>query len=50
MKQITKENGNNGNEIYGNYCNSKGQLDEMEECFDRVEKEQRLNPRVELEP
>ncbi|EIJ65509.1 hypothetical protein BD31_I0674 [Candidatus Nitrosopumilus salaria BD31] len=33
-------------------CREKyvGQLDKMEECFDRVKEEQRLNPPVELMP
>ncbi len=33
-------------------CREKylGQLDEMEECFDRVKEEQRLNPPTELGP
>ena len=33
-------------------CRDKyiGQSDELEECFDRVKEEQRLNPPTELEP
>ncbi len=33
-------------------CTDKyiGQLDELEECFERVKEEQRLNPPTELEP
>jgi len=27
-----------------------GQLDEMEECFERIKEEQRLNPPVDLRP